>query len=302
VNTGELREYGMTMWNCGRRVAFGALLALSAPICIHSADAAESSSRSYAVAANASARAIQAGAASYANQGWGRPAIRYGRIGGGLQCVPFARENSGIELTGNAVNWWNKAVGIYERGSRPEVGSVLNFRANGRMSLGHVAVVSRVIDGRNVEIDHANWASRGAVNRNINVVDVSPQNDWTAVRVALGQSGDFGSVYPTYGFIYDRPDHGTMVANVGITPAPVLNSAPSDLRPANERILAGLGSEPDEEVAEASDDGQPPMRQASYARMKLAKAFHATMVHGASASSVPSTTRVVHRRRGHHST
>ena len=25
--------------------------------------------------------------------------------------------------------------------------------------------------------------------------------------------GGFGSVYPTYGFIYDRPDRGVMVAN-----------------------------------------------------------------------------------------
>lgn len=28
------------------------------------------------------------------------------RFGGGLQCVPFARAASGIELKGNAVNWW----------------------------------------------------------------------------------------------------------------------------------------------------------------------------------------------------
>jgi hypothetical protein len=33
------------------------------------------------------------------------------------------------------------------------------------------------------------------------------------VRVGLGRGGEFGSVYPTYGFIYDRPDRGVMVAN-----------------------------------------------------------------------------------------
>jgi hypothetical protein len=137
------------------------------------------------------------------------------RSSGGLQCVPFARAASGIALKGNAVNWWDAAAGIYERGNRPEAGAVLNFRANGNMRLGHVAVVTRVLDSRTVEIDHANWAGtgRGGVARSIPVIDVSERNDWSAVRVALGHGSDFGSVYPTYGFIYDRPDHGTMVAN-----------------------------------------------------------------------------------------
>ncbi|GAC1489300.1 MAG: CHAP domain-containing protein [Acetobacteraceae bacterium] len=179
---------------------------------------------------------------------------RFGRAGGGLQCVPFARENSGIELTGNAATWWAGAEGVYERGAKPEVGSVLNFRATGRMRMGHVAVVTNVINGRSVEIDHANWAGpgamRGGVSRNITVVDVSPGNDWTAVRVALGHTDDYGSTYPTYGFIYDRPDRGTMVANAGVTPsaatvAPALASA--DAGPATEA----------EEVAEAADDTLP---------------------------------------------
>lgn len=126
---------------------------------------------------------------------------------GGISCVPFARENSNIELVGNAVTWWNHAAGVYARGNEPEVGSVLNFRATGRMPLGHVAVVTDVIGPRIVEIDHANWAARGRVSHDIRVEDVSPANDWTEVRVALA-NGEFGSTYPTYGFIYDRPDKG----------------------------------------------------------------------------------------------
>ena len=140
----------------------------------------------------------------------------YGRSYGGISCVPFARSVSGIELKGNAANWWEAAAGVYERGNRPEPGSVMNFRATGHMRLGHVAVVARVIDSREVEIDHANWwgpGTRGGVSRGIPVVDVSANNDWSAVRVGLGRTGEFGSVYPTYGFIYDRPDRGTMVAN-----------------------------------------------------------------------------------------
>ena len=195
----------------------------------------------------------------------------------GLQCVPFARDNSGIELSGNANTWWNGANGVYERGARPEVGSVLNFRSSGRMRLGHVAVVSNVLDSRNLEIDHANWSSRGSVRRNVRVVDVSAFNDWTAVRVALG-SGDFGSVYPTYGFIYDRPDRGVMVANAGPAAAPsriVLAAAPLDLRPAQEQVLGSLVPMQDEEVAEASDDTSLRHGRSEWHRGRSARSGHA---------------------------
>ena len=164
--------------------------------------------------------------------------------------MPYARAASGIAVTGNAWEWWQNAAGVYARGSVPEPGSVLTFRSNGRMRLGHVAVVSTVINSREIEIDHANWwgpGMRGGIAKNIPVVDVSENNDWTAVRVGLGQSGEFGSVYPTYGFIYDRPDNGTMEASAGApAPKPQLNPAPSDLRTASER-----GWDTYEEVAEA---------------------------------------------------
>lgn len=143
-----------------------------------------------------------------------------------LQCVPFARANSGIALKGNAVNWWDAADGVYDRGSRPEIGSVLNFRATSSMRLGHVAVVRNVVSSREIEIDHANWGGyggRGNVSRGVRVIDVSARNDWTSVRVSLGRGEDFGSIYPTYGFIYDRPDSGRMIANVAAPP-------PSDAR------------------------------------------------------------------------
>lgn len=143
--------------------------------------------------------------------------VRYAMVDPGIQCVPFARAATGIELKGNATNWWDAADGVYERGNRPEPGSVLNFRSTGRMRLGHVAAVVAVVNSREVEIDHANWAGpgvpKGRITRGISVVDVSDDNDWSAVRVELGRSGEYGSVYPTYGFIYDRPDRGVMVAN-----------------------------------------------------------------------------------------
>lgn len=169
---------------------------------------------------------------------------------GGISCVPFARNDSGIMVTGNAWQWWEKAEGVYARGSVPEPGSVLTFRSNGRMRLGHVAVVSRIVNPRVVEIEHANWAGtgmRGGVARNIPVVDVSEANNWTAVRVGLGRTGEFGSVYPTYGFIYDRADTGKLIAATTVpAPKPELNPVPSDLRPVAER-----GWQTYEEVAEA---------------------------------------------------
>jgi surface antigen len=163
----------------------------------------------------------------------------YARWGGGISCVPYARSVSGIDVAGNAWQWWDNAAGRYARGNRPEPGSVLSFSANGRMRLGHVAVVSRVVNSREVEVDQANWwgpGMRGGVSHGMPVVDVSPANDWTAVRVGLGQSGEFGSVYPTNGFIYNRPDDGHMVAAVASpAPAPALNPAPADLRPWAQR-------------------------------------------------------------------
>ncbi|WP_255448455.1 CHAP domain-containing protein [Telmatospirillum sp. J64-1] len=125
-----------------------------------------------------------------------------------LHCVPFAREASGIELHGDAWTWWSSAKGRYDRGASPKPGSVLVFKKGGSMVHGHVAVVSSVVDTRRIRVDHANWAPRGAAGRgkvteDVQVLDVSPKNDWSQVRVWHAPSGDFGvRVYAAYGFIY----------------------------------------------------------------------------------------------------
>ncbi|MBO6037890.1 MAG: CHAP domain-containing protein [Acetobacter sp.] len=119
-----------------------------------------------------------------------------------IQCVAYAKHVSGIMLRGNARDWWYNAAGIYDRGHVPEPGSILNFRGTRRMPLGHVAVVRNVIDSRTITVDQSHWAQAG-VSHNVNVVDVSLNNDWSAVRVSLNHhSKTYGSVYPTYGFIY----------------------------------------------------------------------------------------------------
>jgi CHAP domain len=68
----------------------------------------------------------------------------------GPQCVPFARALSSIRLFGDARGWWSAAAGSYNRGTRPQVGSVLSFRSDVRMPLGHVAVVTTVVDRREI--------------------------------------------------------------------------------------------------------------------------------------------------------
>lgn len=120
-----------------------------------------------------------------------------------IQCVAFARAHSLIQLAGNARDWWGNALGIYQRGAAPRPGSVLAFRASGVMPMGHVAVVSKVIDNRHVLIDHANWSSRGAVERGVMAVDVSSAGDWSAVRVWHAPSRGLGlRISPAFGFIY----------------------------------------------------------------------------------------------------
>ncbi|MFT3975633.1 MAG: CHAP domain-containing protein [Sphingomonas bacterium] len=120
------------------------------------------------------------------------------------QCAPYAREISGIQIRGNANTWWGQAAGRYERGHEPRTGAVLAFKATSRMRVGHVAMVSRVVSDREVLLTHANWSRRGRVERNVRAVDVSPNNDWSMVKVWYGPQGGLGtSAYPTSGFIYN---------------------------------------------------------------------------------------------------
>jgi surface antigen len=211
----------------GRILLYGSILVLTLPIVSESA-AARTRHGHWHGAHNAGRHSLHARNA--------RSAYRTAQAGP-LQCVPFARNESGIELVGNAWTWWDSAAGVYQRGHNPEPGSVLAFSSNGAMRLGHVAVVSRVINSREIQIEHANWHG-GRISRDVPVVDVSENNDWTAVRVALGRPGEFGSIYPTHGFIYDRPDSGRMFASIVPRPAPVpaLNPAPRDLRRSEERV------------------------------------------------------------------
>ncbi len=135
-----------------------------------------------------------------------------------LQCVPFARYLSGIDIMGDARTWWARAEGRYARGNWPEVGAVLVFRPSGGMRLGHVSVVTGIVSSRHILVDHANWPGpglpKGRIARGVSVIDVSPSNDWTAVRVEIhGRGSDFGRTYQAWGFIYPRDPSGRVIAD-----------------------------------------------------------------------------------------
>jgi surface antigen len=133
------------------------------------------------------------------------------------QCVPFARMISGIELFGDAWTWWRQAAGKYAQGFAPKVGAVLVFKPTGIMNKGHVAVVSRVLTDRVIQVTHANWSvidgSRGQVEKDVTVVDVSQAGDWSQVKVWYDPARDLGNtVYPTYGFIYQSTEAAARTA------------------------------------------------------------------------------------------
>ena len=123
-----------------------------------------------------------------------------------LQCVPYARDHSGIKIYGDAYTWWDKAAGKFARASTPETGAVMVLSGYAGPDRGHVAVVQRVVSAREIRVDHANWLDDGSVYINDPVEDVSSDNDWSTVRVWNIQTGNWGShAYPVQGFILPGP-------------------------------------------------------------------------------------------------
>lgn len=129
------------------------------------------------------------------------------RVSKRLNCVQFARARSGLKVAGNAGTWWDHAKGKYARSHDPVPGSVMVFSSTKRMHSGHVAVVRQVISSREVRIDHANWTNDGQMHLNASVIDVSPNNDWSQVRVWNTRGGTMGTrVYPLKGFVLPQTD------------------------------------------------------------------------------------------------
>lgn len=130
--------------------------------------------------------------------------------GSRMQCVPFARDESGIQIYGDAHLWWQKAAGKYDQSTMPEEGSVMVLYGYKRTDRGHVAVVQRVISDREIVVDHANWLNDGQVYLDQPVKDVSEDNDWSAVRVWYAPGQQYGArTYAVQGFILPHQSYAS---------------------------------------------------------------------------------------------
>ena len=119
------------------------------------------------------------------------------------ECVPFARNQSGVQIWGDAVTWWAQADGRYVRSAHPAEGSVLVTKGYNDPTRGHVSVVSAIVSDRLIRVDHANWLGGGETTLNVPVLDVSANNDWSEVRVWHVPGAHWGGrVYTTQGFIH----------------------------------------------------------------------------------------------------
>lgn len=128
------------------------------------------------------------------------PRVAYGLPS--TECVPYARSMSGIQIWGDAVTWWRQATGKYQRATRPSAGSVLVLRGYNDNTRGHVSFVKTVISERIIRVDHANWLNEGEVTVDVPVIDVSPSNDWSQVRVWHVPGMHWGGrTYAAEGFI-----------------------------------------------------------------------------------------------------
>ena len=124
-----------------------------------------------------------------------------------LQCVVYARERTGINIRGDAADWWDRAAGKYARGKDPVLGSILVLTGYAGPHRSHLAVVTAMVSDREIRIDHANWFDDGTILRNDPVIDVSPDNDWSEVRVYNPRTETLGArTYLVQGFI--GPGHG----------------------------------------------------------------------------------------------
>jgi len=76
------------------------------------------------------------------------------------------------------------------------------FSKTGRNRYGHLAVVTEIVNDREIIARHANWLNKGQIHLDTPIRDVSRNNDWSAVRVWYTPGNVLGRRnYPVSGFI-----------------------------------------------------------------------------------------------------
>jgi GTP-binding protein len=182
-----------------------------------------------------------------------------------LQCVPYAREVSGIQIYGDAWTWWDQAEGHYARGHTPRVGAVMAFQPYGSMTLGHVAAVSRVIDSRASLTPRDEEIARWLRVQDVPVVLVANK--------AEGRSGDDG-IMESYALGFGEPvaisaEHGEGMAGLFEALLPLLD----DKQPPEEDE-----AEADEEEEEEEEEEHNPFAPLSLAIVGRPNAGKSTLI------------------------
>jgi hypothetical protein len=176
-----------------------------------------------------------------------------------LECVPYARDHSTVNLHGDAYTWWDKAAGVYARGNSPLLGAVMVLVNYAGRRHAHVAVVRRIISPREIRIDHANWLNDGAIYVNDPVIDVSADNDWTQIKVWNIRKSSWGTrVYAVKGFIGPGPVNGSPLVASYVRPAAPL--APRLEDPIALQIVANGDPIARQIAASDADLGMPSAR------------------------------------------
>ena len=135
------------------------------------------------------------------------------RLANPVECVPYAREKSGIQIWGDAYTWWQQAAGRYSRDGQPSTGAVLVLDNYAGPYRAHLAVVHNIVSAREIRVDHANWLDDGNIYLNDPVIDVSTANDWSQVRVFNLETNAWGGhVYDVRGFISPASPPAQVVA------------------------------------------------------------------------------------------
>jgi surface antigen len=139
----------------------------------------------------------------------------------------------------------------------PKIGSVLTFKPTARMNLGHVAFVSQVLTDRVIQVTHANWSviegDRGQIEKDVTVVDVSPNGDWTQVKVWYDPIRDLGNtVYPTNGFIY-QDAQAMKIAMATSKIAMAQNAVVSAAKQAANQVASSVRASPLDIISQAAD-------------------------------------------------
>lgn len=132
------------------------------------------------------------------------------RIDDPIQCVPYAREQSGLQIYGDAHTWWHQAKGKYERSQTPKVGAVMVLSKTTKLKYGHLAVVTKILGPHEIEVTHSNWGNtrerRCVIYNNMRVQDISRTKDWSVARFWNYEIDAFGLPYAVSGFIYPPQD------------------------------------------------------------------------------------------------